>query len=325
MTSLDGMSTLPFPASPSPNSTTTSTAIQGLASASATQQPPDDNRYHALLLSINTVVLLSGTLCVGLVVHILQSNMRSVTTIAVLNLIFGHFVFLLTVPFRIYYYATHHWGLGHGWCKTVSSMIHVHMYMSFVFYVIILVMRLLIFYHRAEQLQFQRKLHALIASVMLWTVVFVVVPCIVHFCYGNKDGNVESKDKNSTTCFQYATHINKAYFTRVFNYTSSGIIIVVASVLLGLQANVLVVLYKRYGRGCTSQQVFWAQLKSLCFALIMVVCCIPYHMFRLYYIDHLYLEDVNEVFLSLTTLSCYDMVTFVGRGSCCRWNRGRAV
>ncbi|KAK1885072.1 putative G-protein coupled receptor 141 [Dissostichus eleginoides] len=74
----------------------------------------DPKEYHTVLLVINLVVLLSGILSLSLMMHIMRFSSTSITSTAVLNLIFTHFVFLLTVPFRIYYYATHQWNLGPG-------------------------------------------------------------------------------------------------------------------------------------------------------------------------------------------------------------------
>uniref|UniRef100_A0A8C9XQR1 G protein-coupled receptor 141 n=1 Tax=Sander lucioperca TaxID=283035 RepID=A0A8C9XQR1_SANLU len=273
----------------------------------------DDTKYYTALLVIYSVVLLCGIISLSLMMHIMKSSTASITSIAVLNLIFAHFIFLLTVPFRIHYYATNDWALGLGWCKVVSGMIHIHMYMSFIFYVIILITRLMMFYLEAEQVASFQKIHALLVSAVVWMVVLTVVPCIIHFSYGKKD---QSSDTNNTTnvtrCFNFGDDIETVP-AKLFNYIISTIIIVVATVLTALQANVLRVLYKKHRQGCTSQQDFGAQLKSLCFALIMVVCFIPYHMFRLYYLEHLYLQDVNEVLLSLTTFNCLDMLTFLGR------------
>ncbi|TDG97174.1 hypothetical protein EPR50_G00223270 [Perca flavescens] len=243
----------------------------------------------------------------------MKSSTTSITSIAVLNLIFTHFVFLITVPFRIHYYATNDWALGPAWCKVVSGMIHIHMYMSFIFYVIILITRLMTFYLEAEQVASFQKIHALLVSAVVWIVVLSVGPCIIYFTYGKK------WDTNNTTsvrhCFKFGTDIESSH-AKVFNYIISTVIIVVATVLTALQANVLRVLYRKHHQGCTSQQDFGAQLNSLCFALIMVICFIPYHMFRLYYIQHINLQDFNEVLLSLTTFNCLDMLTFLGRRSC---------
>ncbi|KAM8823733.1 putative G-protein coupled receptor 141 [Spinachia spinachia] len=279
--------------------------------------------YRKALLVIYCVVLLTGTISLSLMMHIMKSSSTSITSIAVLNLIFSHFVFLLTVPFRIYFYATAIWVFGSGWCKVVSGMIHIHMYMSFIFYVIILITRLWTFYHKAQREASFHRIHALVASAAVWMVVLVIVPCVIYFFYGKETGSRPAKNSTVTSCFQFGKHIESG--TMVINYIISTCIIVVATLLAGLQANALGVLYRKHRQGCTSQQDFGAQLKSLCFALIMVVCFIPYHVFRLYYLTNLHLQNVNEVLLSLTTLNCLDMLTFLGRRTCNMCLPGKAI
>ncbi|XP_034718294.1 probable G-protein coupled receptor 141 [Etheostoma cragini] len=297
------------------NSTTTNLTMNSSSPITTTMSPADVPNYTPVLLVIYSVVLLCGIISLSLMMHILKSSTTSMTSIAVLNLIFAHFIFLLTVPFRIHYYATNDWALGPGWCKVVSGMIHIHMYMSFLFYVIILVTRLMTFYLKAEHGASFQKIHALLVSAVVWMVVLVVVPCIIYFTYGKEDKNHQPDSNNVKHCFKFGNNIQPGA-AKTFNYIISTVIIVVATVLTALQANVLRVLYKKHRKGCTSQQDFGAQLKGLCFALIMVVCFIPYHMFRLYYLEHLNLQDVNELFLSLTTFNCLDMLTFLGRRSC---------
>ncbi|XP_029005354.1 probable G-protein coupled receptor 141 [Betta splendens] len=285
--------------------------------AYTSEQATTDNRmnsnskYNAVLTAIYCVVLLSGTVSLSLMTHIMKSSSTSITSIAVLNLIFTHFIFLFTVPFRIYYYVGGSWDLGEWWCSTVSAMIHIHMYMSFLFYVIILIMRLIVFYHKREKADAFHRVHALVFCTVVWLTVLVAVPCVTTFYYRK---NNATSDNN--TCFTFGKTIQDY---QTINYIISIVIVVVTAVLTGLQANVLRVLYKTHHQGCTSQQDFGVQLKSLGFALIMTVCFIPYHMFRFYYIEHSNdseLENINEVFLTLTTFNCLDMLTFLGRRTC---------
>uniref|UniRef100_A0AAQ4RDV5 G-protein coupled receptors family 1 profile domain-containing protein n=2 Tax=Gasterosteus aculeatus aculeatus TaxID=481459 RepID=A0AAQ4RDV5_GASAC len=300
-----------------------STLSPNITSMTTPSPSPLPDEYRTALLVIYCVVLLSGTISLSLMMHIMKSGSTSITSIAVLNLIFTHFVFLLTVPFRIYYYANNQWSLGVGWCKVVSGMIHIHMYMSFIFYVIILIMRLRAFYHKEQREASFQRIHALVVSAAVWMVVLVVVPCIIHFAYGKETGEPTSYGGTVTHCFQFGVNINSG--AKVVNYLISTCIIVVATGLAGLQANALRVLYRKHRQGCTSQQDFGAQLKSLCFALIMVVCFIPYHMFRLHYLSDLNLQNINEVFLSLTTFNCLDMLTFLGKRTCYVCLPGKAI
>ncbi|XP_051796572.1 probable G-protein coupled receptor 141 [Acanthochromis polyacanthus] len=311
MTSTVGNSTV----STAESSTMTMTSVLQTSKATTDMKASE---YHTVLLVIYSVVLLCGTISLSLMMHIMKSSSTSTTSIAVLNLIFTHFIFLLTVPFRIYYYATNHWSLSWGWCKMVSGMIHIHMYMSFIFYVIILITRLLTFYNKANQMVHFQRIHAFLLSAFVWITVLVVVPCVIHFSYGkHPQENVNNSNSNSNStnghCFNFGKSIKTAIAA---NYIISTLIIVVATTLTALQAKVLWVLYKKHRQGCTSQQDFGAQLKSMCFALIMVVCFIPYHLFRFYYLENIDLQNINEVFLSLTTFNCLDMLTFMGRRTC---------
>ncbi|XP_037549849.1 probable G-protein coupled receptor 141 [Nematolebias whitei] len=286
-----------------------STEINTQSSVTTVSSYVEHKEYHTTLLVIHSVVLLCGTVSLSLMVHIMRHGTASSTSCAVLNLIFAHFVFLLTAPFRIYYYVTDTWSMGSMWCKVVSAMIHVHMYMSFTLYVIILVTRLLPHYCKAARVASFSRMHALIAIGFIWLVVLIATPCIIYFNYGM--GN--DTDHPTTRCFNFGDNIK---YVKELNYFVSTFIIVVAVVLTALQANVIWNLYRKYQRKCTSQQDFGAQLKSLLFALVMVVCYVPYHIFRLYYIERPDLENINEVFLSLTTFSCLDMLTFLGRRTC---------
>ncbi|KAL6035691.1 hypothetical protein STEG23_008646, partial [Scotinomys teguina] len=70
---------------------------------------------------------------------LVKMNSRSVTTMAVINLVVVHGLFLMTVPFRLAYLIKGTWTFGLPFCKFVSAMLHIHMYLTFLFYVVILV------------------------------------------------------------------------------------------------------------------------------------------------------------------------------------------
>lgn len=263
-----------------------------------------EHEFSTAIATIYSFVLLTGTISLSLMMHIMKSSSTSSISLAILNLIFAHFIFLFTLPFRIYYYSTLNWKLGEWWCKVVSAMIHIHMYMSFIFYVIILILRLVSFHFTKREIGSFQTIPSLLVSALVWVVMLVVVPCIKLF-YGHTN-----ESNSTTTCFGFGKDIESF---KEINYIISTLIILVALVLTALQVNVLRILYRTHGKGCSSQQDFWAQLMSLCFALIMVLCFVPYHIFRLYYLEHIYLENMNDLFLSLTTFNCLDMLTFLGR------------
>ncbi|XP_036411013.1 probable G-protein coupled receptor 141 [Megalops cyprinoides] len=275
----------------------------------SSQEHLENGYYRYTLLIIYSVVLLGGTVGITLMINILKSNMRSVTTVAILNVIVVHLFFLLTVPFRIYYYASGQWNMSQNFCKMVSGMIHAHMYIAFTFYVIILVIRYFAFYSSRDRVEFYRKLHALVASITVWVAVLIIVPSVLIYGYGL------SQAKNGTECFNFGVELGHAGVAAL-NYGISSIIIVVSIACTCCQAHILWRILKRYGPTTYAQQDFWAQMKSLCFVLVMLVCFVPYHVFRVHYVrNREALGQQNEVFLALTALCCFDVFTFMGRGT----------
>ncbi|XP_051538851.1 probable G-protein coupled receptor 141 [Myxocyprinus asiaticus] len=265
--------------------------------------------YRIALIIIYTIVLLVGTTGLTLMMSLLKSNLRSLTTIAFLNLMVAHFLFLLTVPFRIYYYAFETWKLHHGFCKVVSAMIHIHMYMVFIIYAIILTFRFLHYYKKTQRTEFYRRLHAVCASAIVWSVLLLIMLPTVLSQYGGINAP-------QNECFKFGDVLeNKSIYA--LNVIVSITIVIASCAQTCIQAIILHSMILKYGPASRSQQEFLVQLKNLCFVLIMLTCLVPYQLFRLYYLKHIKeLHEINEVFLAITGLTCFDMLTFTGRGVC---------
>ncbi|KPP77529.1 hypothetical protein Z043_103040 [Scleropages formosus] len=267
--------------------------------------------HRIALLTVYSVVLLGGSTGIVLMISILKSSLRSLTTIAMLNIIVVHLLFLCTVPFRMYYYVENRWRLSQGFCKVVSGTIHGHMHIAFLFYTIILSIRYHTFYWAVDQLEFYRKLHAVGASLVVWAMGLAIGFPVLFFTYSS---NSTAEEK----CFKFGRQLELDVGVRILNYIVSFLLVVVAVALACCQAHILWRIFRRYGATMYTQQEFGAQKKSLCFMLVIMVCFVPYHVFRIYYVSHsAHLEDANEVFLSLTALSCLDTLTFLDRGMFC--------
>ncbi|KAM8881163.1 putative G-protein coupled receptor 141 [Synchiropus picturatus] len=287
---------------------------------------PNGNQgaYHSALVAIYSVVLVCGTISIAMMFRIMKCRASSMTSITVIYLIFAHFIFLLTVPFRIYYYSSGQWMLGVASCKIVSSLIHVHMYTCFVFYAIIIITRLKLFYNKSEIVTYHSKVLPLLIGAVVSVAVFIVVIIVIGFYYGinqtdssNSSSNSSSSSNDDTSCFQFGTSIQRSTAAKVLNYITCVLIIVVTVVLTALQVNVLRLLNLTNGQGCTQQLDYGIHQKSLLFAVIMLVCFVPYHAFRLNYLENVeHLQNINEVFLSLTTFNCLDLLTILGGQSC---------
>lgn len=263
--------------------------------------------YRISLVVLYLLIFIGGLIGVIIMSMTLMSNIMSVTRVSVINLLVVHSIFLLTVPFRVYYYASGHWSLGFSFCKLVSSMLHVHMYLSFIFYAIILCTRYLVYFEWKHRLEFYRALHAVIASATIWAIILaVIIPSTITY------GSGIAKDDE---CFAFGTALTNEN-VKVLNYIICAVVLLIWVILASCQCYILWCVCQKLGKVLWVHQEFWAQIKSLCFVLIMLVCFVPYQTFRIYYACIYWqgLEKVNEVFLAVTAFSCFDMLIFAGSG-----------
>ncbi|XP_051985251.1 probable G-protein coupled receptor 141 [Xyrauchen texanus] len=272
--------------------------------------------YRIALRVFYIFIFVGGTLNVILMSCQLQSERRlSFTKVSVINLIVVHSVFLVTVPFRIYYYyeESSSWKLGTYLCKIVSVMIHAHMYLAFIFYVFFLIVRYIEHYifKKQHRLEFHRLLHATIASTTVWVAIFgfMLPPTLIN--YG-------SMQNDSTQCFHFGVAL-KNPAVKNLNYVISILVMLIWSVLLFFQIYFLLLVSKKVGKGKCQHQDFRAQLKNLVILLVVFLCFLPYQAFRIHYVSLMYTgkydEDSrliygNEIFLAVTGLSCFDMIFF---------------
>lgn len=273
--------------------------------------PNTPMNHRVALIIIYTLVLLVGSLGVILMTGVLKSNLRSWTTITFFNLVLVHVIFLVTIPFRIYYYVSDSWNLTMDFCKLVSSMIHIHMHVVFVIYVIILSIHFLHYFKKTEQMEFYRGFHAVAFSVGIWSVVLIVGPVILYH-YGTHVNGTDTK------CFHFATELknNSVYACNILLSVCTVIASCVVSCVL---AAILYSMIRKHGASSRSQQEFWAQMKNVSLVLIILFCLAPYHMYRLYYLTKSdKLQHDNEVFLALTGLTCFDMVLVFARKALCQ-------
>ncbi|NXD84588.1 GP141 protein, partial [Halcyon senegalensis] len=271
------------------------------------------NTMSAILITTYSVALAGGGIGTVMMSFVLvKMNTLSVTTTAIINLVVVHSLLLFTVPFRLHYYVKRTWIFKMPFCKMVSAMVHIHMYLTFLFYVITLVIRWLIFFQWKDKVEFYRKLHAIAASAAVWAFVMVFVVPVLYSEYGR------SGSYNDTICFKFQKELQQES-VKALNYTIIVAVACITCVLLGLQIFILVRVSRKLSTSLWSHQEFWAQVKNLIFICVIIICFLPYHLFRAYYVQHVsdieLLESYNEVFLSLTALSCLDLLSFVLSGS----------
>ncbi|XP_064186866.1 probable G-protein coupled receptor 141 [Anguilla rostrata] len=255
---------------------------------------------RAYLLVIHTVTLFGGTLGIVFMVRFLRrsKNKLSITTTIIINLMMVHGLFLLTVPFRIDYYATNTWRYSFEFCNLVNIAIHTHLYISFFFYVAILAVRFL-------PTRDCHPLTAFVTSVAVWIVFTITIFPPLLLNYG-KRGNY-----NKSQCFQF--HVEIKEYVKWLDIIIATMVILISAVIMTIQMLFLAKVAQSNPGNLFSQQEFRAQLKNLTFLAFLVMCFLPYHAFRIYYVLHVDGRNSrhNEIYLSRTTLCCLDLLTFL--------------
>ncbi|XP_063306733.1 probable G-protein coupled receptor 141 [Pelobates fuscus] len=264
-----------------------------------------DNTANGILLAIYSVVFLGGFIGTLIMIFLIcRTNTRSVTITAVINLVVAHTVFLLTVPFRIAYIIQKKWIFTTIFCRLVSAMIHIHMYICFVFYLIMLGTRFVIFFQHKDKIEFYRILHSVATSAAVW-IVILIIALPTFLVYGqNSIPNLPDR------CFYFHKELS-SNIVIIMNYIIIAIMISVVCLLLTIQILIIVKVVKKIQGSVLVHQEFWAQLKSLFFILVMLFCFLPFHLFRIYYLKHTdSCSTYNEISLAVTALSCLDLSIF---------------
>ncbi|KAM4026866.1 putative G-protein coupled receptor 141 [Anomaloglossus baeobatrachus] len=265
----------------------------------------DPGVAHPILITMYIVIFIGGIIGTSLMIFlIIGTNRLSVTTTSVINLLVVHGIFLISVPFRIAYYVQKRWSYGLIFCRIVSAMTHIHIYVSFIFYVIMLSMRYISFFKKKDKIEFYRTLHSLGVSGATWIIISIIILPSVFTQYG------KSANFNETECFQFHDAFQSQAVV-IVNYISSVLIFSVVSCLMVVQMFIIVKVVKQVKRPILTHQETWVQLKSLFFILVMIICFFPFHMLKIYYVSHAKeCFYVNEICLSITALSCLDFFFF---------------
>nr|XP_010988199.1 probable G-protein coupled receptor 141 [Camelus dromedarius] len=271
-----------------------------------------DAHCRTILITVYGVVLLGGTAgAVTMSCMMFKRNSQSMVAMIVLNILVLHSILLVSLPFRLSYYVLVVWEFGTFTCRLVSSIIYGHMYLTFVFYVAIIILRLLIYFKKLQMQQFQ-KYHAVVLSIIIWMVGSVIFLLIFFLQYG-----IDPSYSEQQRCFEFYKDLSRREFITL-NYSMIVILMTTVVTLFLIQTGVILQLAKALWPDLWAHQEYRAQIKSFFFLLVIVVCFVPHHAFRVHFIQNYSQREkselilYNEIFVALTTVCCLDMLCFVG-------------
>ncbi|XP_053306326.1 lysophosphatidic acid receptor 5 [Spea bombifrons] len=143
---------------------------------------------YSMLLPLG--VLLNG---VSLFVFLRWLRPLSVVGIFLCNLALSDLLFSLSLPFRVYYYANHHWPFGSFLCRFSGSIFHINMYGSCLFLLCINVDRYLAIVHPLRFRHLRRRKIARLTCLAVWLLIVSgsVPAALVHSSTNCWDGDSE--------------------------------------------------------------------------------------------------------------------------------------
>ncbi|XP_003412668.1 lysophosphatidic acid receptor 6 [Loxodonta africana] len=173
----------------------------------------DDSFKYTLYGCIFSMVFVLGLIsnCVAIYVFICTLKIRNETTTYMVNLAMSDLLFVFTLPFRIFYFATRNWPFGDLLCKISVMLFYTNMYGSILFLTCISADRFLAILYPFKSKTLRTKRNAKIVCTAVWlTVLGGSAPAVFFQSTYSKDNNT------SEACFENFPEATwKTYLSRI--------------------------------------------------------------------------------------------------------------
>lgn len=242
-------------------------------------------KYILLPVSYTLVFVVGLLLNITAMYFILFRTKRwKPNTIYMINLNVCDTLYILTLPFLIYYYADENdWPFGEPMCKLIRFLFYTNLYGSVLFLSCISLHRFLGVCHPVRSLSWMSARRARLISVCIWMTMLIFQSPILYFSRMNK---------NKGVCYDTTS---KDLFNDFLVY-SSMVMVLLFVLPLGvvLVCNVLMVKKLQepgVGDGPTSQRSKQKSVKMIIIVLLVfMLCFLPFHVNRSIYYTFRYLD-----------------------------------
>ncbi|XP_034034548.1 lysophosphatidic acid receptor 6-like [Thalassophryne amazonica] len=132
----------------------------------------DDFKY-AMYSGVFSLVFVVGLFfnMVAIYIFACTLKMRNETTTYMINLVVSDLLFVLSLPFRIFYFVRRDWPFGSVLCKISVAVFYTNMYGSILFLTCISIDRFLAIVHPFRSQGIRTKRNAKLACCMVWVMV----------------------------------------------------------------------------------------------------------------------------------------------------------
>ncbi|KAL7852821.1 hypothetical protein SRHO_G00186060 [Serrasalmus rhombeus] len=148
--------------------------------------------YLPVMYGIIFVVGVLGNVT-SLLVYLVKVRPWKSSSIILVNLATTDLLYMLSMPFLIYYYAqSDSWTLGDFMCRFVRFGFHFNLYGSILFLTCLAVFRYVAVVHPLQAAKIQKKRWGLLACVLTWTLAAAQMAPIFSMIFTVKENNITS-------------------------------------------------------------------------------------------------------------------------------------
>ncbi|XP_062408780.1 P2Y purinoceptor 2-like isoform X3 [Sardina pilchardus] len=249
----------------------------------------EDFKYILLPVSYGLVFVVGLVLnVVTLYVILFRTRSWKSSTIYMFNLTVCDTLYILTLPFLVYYYADENdWPFGEALCKLIRFLFYANLYGSILFLCCISLHRFLGICYPVHSLGWVSTRRARLVSACVWLVVFVFQAPVLYFSRTDDDGTGVDR-----TCYDTTS---EELFDDFMVYTTA-----VSVLLFALPFMVLMVCYglmvrkllepTQVGAGMSHAKQKSVKMIIIVLAVFML-CFLPFFLTRSLYYSFRYLDE----------------------------------
>ncbi|XP_034081503.1 P2Y purinoceptor 2-like [Gymnodraco acuticeps] len=273
----------------------------------------EDFKYILLPVSYSLVFVIGLALnTTALYVIVFRTKRWKPSTIYMFNLTMCDTLYILTLPFLIYYYADENdWPFSEPFCKIIRFLFYANLYGSILFLCCISLHRFVGICYPVRSLNWVSARQAKLVSVAVWACVLF---CQAPILYFSRTRDVENEricyDTTSPELFDdflvYSTAVSVLMFALPF---------MVVMVCYGLMVRKLLEPgWGSEGGSLGAQRTKQKSVKMIIIVLaVFMLCFLPFHLTRSLYYSFRYLRQVDSTQISCRLLEASSVAYKVTR------------
>ncbi|XP_036069601.1 2-oxoglutarate receptor 1-like isoform X2 [Oryzias melastigma] len=246
--------------------------------------------YLPVSYSLIFIVGLVGN-TISICIYLTKMRPWKSSSIIMVNLALTDLLYVVTMPFLVYYYSTDSWMLGDFMCRFVRFAFHFHLYASILFLTCLSVFRYIVVMKPLLAVHVQQTFWGVVACSAVWTITAAQTSPILTFISLRKD-------QNKTNCLDFAS-TDPVTTVREYSWvlTALGFVLPLMVVFI---CNIGIVRKLAEGPNPSVSHRTRAQNLIILIVVVFAVCFLPYHILRVLWVEIQY----NAKTHTTTTTTC---------------------